>query len=450
MKKVKYLIPVIMMLVTINVHATKQVAVDNSQVSTGSTTIKLIGDEVSNYKKITFDLSDSKGGKLIVAASCQNGLAGCSVKSGTMFTIENEAGLVAGDIGVVTFNTGGNESFKITPQNVKLYKNIEDEHEKPALGTVSEGVITYIAPKSNNASLTSLVVSQGELTPGFNADTLNYTVTVPDTLNTIKITATPAAGASYSGSGNKTLAAGENKFEIIVIAEDGTTQRTYTLTVMRGEPAKPSGILKSLTINNIGCVLDPDFKPEKFKYTVEVGEDITDLDFKYETEDPEAKVEITGNENFKDGKNVVTIRVEASDGSEFKEYKINVLKNMEKESKKSKKAVTAVKKKIKWWVILLIVLGLLLIIGLILFILWKKGKLKFKKKDKSNKPDKQDKKKSKLHEALFDDDDDDEEDEITELENTATFNTEDFKEKHPDITDADLEKTKEFDLNDFK
>ena len=447
MKKVKYLIPILMMFATVNVYAIKQVAVDNSQVSTGSTAIKLIGEELSNYKMVTFGIS----GKSISAAACKQGLpAGyeCSVKSGTEFTIINEAGLSQIDVGTVTYNTGITDSFKITPQNVKFYKNKDDLKEFEA-GTVSEGVITYIKPKSNNASLTSLVVSQGELTPGFNADTLNYTVTVPDTLNTIKITATPAAGASYSGSGNKTLAAGENKFEIIVIAEDGSTQRTYTLTVMRGEPAKPSGILKSLTINNIGCVLDPDFKPEKFKYTVEVGEDITDLDFKYETEDPEAKVEIMGNKDFKDGKNVVTIHVEASDGSEFKEYKITVLKNMEKESKKSKKVIAPVKKKIKWWVILLIVLGALLIIGLILFILWKKGKIKFKKKDKKDKKDKNDKKKSKLHEALFDDDED-EEDEITELENTATFNTEDFKEKHPDITDADLEKTKEFDLNDFK
>lgn len=450
MKKIKYLIPALILLLSVNVFA-KQVAVDNSQVSTGQTTIKLIGNDVSNYKMLTFDLSDSKGGKLISAASCQAGLAGCSVTSGTMFTIENENGLTAGDIGVVTFSTGGTESFKITPQNVKFYKNKEDKDKFDA-GTVSEGVITYVKPKSNNASLTSLMVNQGELTPGFNADTLNYTVTVPDTLNTIKITATPAEGASYSGSGNKTLAAGENKFEVIVIAEDGVTQRTYTITVMRGEPVKPSGTLKSLTINNIGCVLKPGFKSTKYKYTVEVGEDITDLDFKYETEDPEAKVEITGNENFKDGKNVVTIRVEASDGSEFKEYKINVLKNMESESKKAKKKVVA-KKKVKWWVILLIVLGILLIIGLVLFILWKKGKIKFKKKDKKNKKDKKDKnekKKSKLHEALFDDDEDEEDDEIKELENTATFNTEDFKEKHPEINDEDLEKTKEFDFNDFK
>ena len=448
MKKVKYLIPAILLLITINVKAAGQVAIDNSQVSAGSTVIKLSGN-VSDYKMVTFDLSDSKGGKLITAASCQTGLDGCSVSSGTMFKIKPTSGsLTAGNIGVVTFSTSGTESFKITPQNVKFYKNADDEDHFEA-GTVSEGVITYVAPKSNNASLTSLMVNQGELTPGFNADTLNYTVTVPDTLNTIKITATPAAGASYSGSGNKTLAAGENKFEIIVIAEDGSTQRTYTITVMRGEPAKPSGILKSLTINNIGCVLDPEFKSTKYKYTVEVGADITDLDFKYETEDPEAKVEIMGNEDFKDGKNVVTIKVEASDGSEFKEYKITVLKNMESESKKAKKTVVA-KKKTKWWIIALIILGVLLIIGLILFILWKKGKLKFKKKDKTNKKDKSDKKKSKLHEALFDDDDEEDEDEITELENTATFDTKAFKEKHPEINDEDLEKTKEFDFNDFK
>ena len=448
MKRIKYLIPALMMLVSVNVYA-KQVAVDNNQVSAGSTSIKLIGEDVSSYKKVVFYIGDSKGDKYITAMSCSKDLGDkCKVEGGTKFVYADENGLSAREVGIVTYNTGATESFQITPKNVEFYEQIDEA--KGVGGPISAGTITYVKPKSNDASLTSLTVSQGELTPGFNAGTLNYTVTVPDTLNTIKITATPAAGASYSGTGNKTLAAGENKFDVIVVAEDGTTQKTYSITVVRGEPVKPSGILKSLTINNIGCVLNPNFKPEKFKYTVEVGEEITDLDFKYETEDPEAKVEITGNENFKDGKNVVTIRVEASDGSEFKEYKINVLKNMEKESKKAKKTIAEVKKKMKWWVILLIVLGILLIIGLVLFILWKKGKLKFKKKDKSNKNDKQDKKKSKLHEALFDDDDDeDEEDEITELENTTTFNTDDFKEKHPEIND-DLEKTKEFDFNDFK
>lgn len=450
MKKIKYLIPVILLLITINVNATKQVVIDNNQVSAGSTTVKLVGDELTNYKKVTFSISANNGTKL--QTSCTAPFDKCDVSKGTMFTIENEKGLSAVDVGTIGYSTSLTSSFEITPQNVMFYKNINDDSDYVRGETPSAGTITYVKPKSNNASLISLVVSQGELTPGFNADTLNYTVTVPDTLNTIKITATPAEGASYSGSGNKTLAAGENKFEVIVIAEDGVTQRTYTITVMRGEPVKPSGTLKSLTINNIGCVLKPGFKSTKYKYTVEVGEDITDLDFKYETEDPEAKVEITGNENFKDGKNVVTIRVEASDGSEFKEYKINVLKNMESESKKAKKKVVA-KKKVKWWVILLIVLGILLIIGLVLFILWKKGKIKFKKKDKKNKKDKKDKnekKKSKLHEALFDDDEDEEDDEIKELENTATFNTEDFKEKHPEINDEDLEKTKEFDFNDFK
>ena len=447
MKKIKYLIPALMMLVSVNVYATKQVVINNSQVSAGSTVIKLVGDELGNYKKVTFSISANNGTKL--QTSCTAPFDKCDVSKGTMFTIENEKGLSAVDIGTVGYSSSLTSSFEITPQNVMFYENINDNDNYVRGETPSAGTITYVKPKSNDASLTSLTVSQGELTPGFNAGTLNYTVTVPDTLNTIKITATPAAGASYSGTGNKTLAAGENKFDVIVVAEDGTTQKTYSITVVRGEPVKPSGILKSLTINNIGCVLNPNFKPEKFKYTVEVGEEITDLDFKYETEDPEAKVEITGNENFKDGKNVVTIRVEASDGSEFKEYKINVLKNMEKESKKAKKTIAEVKKKMKWWVILLIVLGILLIIGLVLFILWKKGKLKFKKKDKSNKNDKQDKKKSKLHEALFDDDDD-EEDEITELENTTTFNTDDFKEKHPEINDDDLEKTKEFDFNDFK
>ena len=246
---------------------------------------------------------------------------------------------------------------------------------------------------------------------------------------------------------------GKNEFQINVTAEDGKTTKTYTITVLRGEEQKPSAFLKSLTINNIGCVLSPKFEKENLKYTVDVGEDITDLEFKYETEETGAEVKIEGNTDLEDGENLVTITVEASDKSDKQVYEITVYKNMQSKAKKSKVVVNE-KKKIKWWLILLIVLGILLIIGGIILILFKKGKLPIKK---GKNKDKKEKSKENVKDILFSDDEEEEnkEDTITEVkyedeyldEKTTTFNPDDLKD---DARELDMEKTKEYNFKDLE
>jgi len=90
--------------------------------------------------------------------------------------------------------------------------------------------------KSNDATLKSLTVSQGTLTPVFNANTTNYTVNVTNDVSSIEIGATANnATATISGAGTKTLSVGNNTFNIVVTAEDGTTTKTYTIVVTRAQ-----------------------------------------------------------------------------------------------------------------------------------------------------------------------------------------------------------------------
>jgi hypothetical protein len=89
---------------------------------------------------------------------------------------------------------------------------------------------------SSNASLATLTVSEGELTPAFNSDTLGYTVNVINSVASIDISATANdTGASVTGTGTQTLQVGENTFNITVTAEDGTSTRIYTVTVNRAD-----------------------------------------------------------------------------------------------------------------------------------------------------------------------------------------------------------------------
>lgn len=440
MKKVKFLLFVLLFCFCINVNAAG-VKINPSTVDAGSATIELTGD-ANKYSSVSFSLSDGNIGAV----------TGVSPGSGFSFNHNNgtyefkaSGNLSAGKIGTVNYNPKVTQTFSITPQNIKFDGNPSNE----AVG----GQITYNKPKNNDASLTSLTVSQGELKPTFNSGTTSYSVEVPDTINAIKILASAAEGANYSGSGVKNLEMGKNEFQINVTAEDGKTTKTYTITVLRGEEQKPSAFLKSLTINNIGCVLSPKFEKENLKYTVDVGEDITDLEFKYETEETGAEVKIEGNTDLEDGENLVTITVEASDKSDKQVYEITVYKNMQSKAKKSKVVVNE-KKKIKWWLILLIVLGILLIIGGIILILFKKGKLPIKK---GKNKDKKEKSKENVKDILFSDDEEEEnkEDTITEVkyedeyldEKTTTFNPDDLKE---DARELDMEKTKEYNFKDLE
>jgi hypothetical protein len=90
---------------------------------------------------------------------------------------------------------------------------------------------------SDDATLSSLTVSVGALSPAFATNTLAYTVEVENSVDSITLTATAATGATAVGDGVKALIVGENSFTITVTAEDGTTNQGYTVIVTR-EAAK--------------------------------------------------------------------------------------------------------------------------------------------------------------------------------------------------------------------
>jgi Holliday junction resolvase len=86
--------------------------------------------------------------------------------------------------------------------------------------------------KNTDATLKSLSVNKGTLTPAFAADVFAYTLTTAADNITIGAVATDPFAAVSSGTGRKTLTLGENTLPVTVTAEDGTTQ-TYTIVVTR-------------------------------------------------------------------------------------------------------------------------------------------------------------------------------------------------------------------------
>ena len=116
------------------------------------------------------------------------------------------------------------------------------------------------APATDDASLASLSLSEGTLSPGFASDTTGYTATVGNAVSSITVTpATSSASASvaYLDASDQALAdadansdgqqvaldAGENSIKVQVTAEDTTTTQTYTIVVTRASATQVTGAI---------------------------------------------------------------------------------------------------------------------------------------------------------------------------------------------------------------
>ena len=103
---------------------------------------------------------------------------------------------------------------------------------------VNEPPVVVQKPKSSNSYLSSLTIDGYKLDNEFNKETLEYSVTVKEGTEKIKINAQLAdSSAKVSGVGTVSVSEGLNTFSILVTAENGS-KRTYMLkvTVLEYEP----------------------------------------------------------------------------------------------------------------------------------------------------------------------------------------------------------------------
>ena len=97
---------------------------------------------------------------------------------------------------------------------------------------------TVIETKSNNANLTNIELSDGEIE--FNKDTLEYTINVKNEVDKITVNSTlEDSKAIVEGNGEYELKAGFNEIKLSVKAEDGTVKE-YKIKVIRDIKEKTS------------------------------------------------------------------------------------------------------------------------------------------------------------------------------------------------------------------
>ena len=131
--------------------------------------------------------------------------------------------------------------------------------------------------KSSNASLSSLVISAGTLSPEFSSDTKDYTATVDYSCSSLAVTANPSDSKASvtSVTGNDSLEVGDNTVSVVVTAEDGNTG-TYKIVVTRRAEDDPDNSdkqqdLKKFDVNGTEWTIvndiPEDMVPEGFEHS---------------------------------------------------------------------------------------------------------------------------------------------------------------------------------------
>lgn len=167
-------------------------------------------------------------------------------------------------------------------------------------------------PKSSDNTLKSVKIDGEEIVV---ADKMQYETN--KTSVTISVETNDSNASADVDDGY--LVVGENNINITVTAEDGS-KKDYVLVIKR--LSDNTNIKIKVNGEELNFVND--------KASVMVSSNTKKLDYKYELEDKNAKVEITGDKNLKYGDNIVKFTVTAEDGTE-KVYELTVDKSTKAE-----------------------------------------------------------------------------------------------------------------------
>lgn len=199
-------------------------------------------------------------------------------------------------------------------------------------------VVTHLP--SSTATLSSLALSKGALSPAFAKTTNYYSASVANDISSITVTPRAVVAesaitvngtlvASNTASSPIALIPGQNTITVIVTAPDGVTTDTYTVVVTR---ASGNANLANLQISNAS--LFPTFSHATTNYFLNVNNAIAYIALSPKAADTAATVTVNGtpvaygawmtNISLRTGLNTIATTVTASDGVTQKTYTITI------------------------------------------------------------------------------------------------------------------------------
>ncbi len=268
-------------------------------------------------------------------------VSGNGVKGKATLSVSGNATLSQNSVNIngsttVTAKITGSGNVKITATASEMTEtSTSQKYTGATAGTIKvSGSTTDNDSKttSSNANLKNLGIKPNDFS-GFDQNKTTYSTTVPENIESVEVYATPVnSNANVTGTGNKSLQIGENEVSVVVTAEDGTS-KTYKINITReGSTENTTETstdevkkgLSNIRVNDLE--LTPKFATDTYEYTVQyTGEDKA-LDIQAIATDPNYNVEIIGNQDLKEGDNIITLLVEDAKGDNIATYQITVKK----------------------------------------------------------------------------------------------------------------------------
>ncbi|MBD9391580.1 cadherin-like beta sandwich domain-containing protein [Acidovorax sp. ACV01] len=195
---------------------------------------------------------------------------------------------------------------------------------------------------SSDASLKTLVLSAGALTPTFASATSSYTASVANSVASVTVTPTATSAAATvsvngvavgngSNSGAIALAVGSNTIKIVVTAQDGGTSSSTTVVVTRAAASVSTDASLSALVLSSGS-LSPSFAAATTAYTAAISNTVASLTLTPTTASSGAKITVNGSTvasgaassaiTLAVGSNTLSIVVTAADGVTARTYTV--------------------------------------------------------------------------------------------------------------------------------
>lgn len=193
-------------------------------------------------------LNTNAAGGLSISASTTQVSEGSTftvtVRAASNYFVSNismnvSGGTVVTGLGKTSLDKGESTTAKIKLTSDKCVvsvsgtgANYDTETEGAASASVSVKKKTVVVDnRSKDNNLSAITVSEGTLSPEFNAETTEYSVNVVGSVDKITLGATATdAKASVSGVGEQAVVPGNNRFVITCTAENGT-KKEYIVNV---------------------------------------------------------------------------------------------------------------------------------------------------------------------------------------------------------------------------
>lgn len=302
----------------------------------------ILATSVFFNKVFAADLAVSANGSKVTISSQYTGKVNISVSGGSA---SESSVWLEGNSQVITISNVAESGATVTVTPAK----IKDSNGNYVTGlSDSNGAIVSVSAKSVKIAGTKTTTDKttdSNKTNTTKTDTTKSETTKTDTAKeptfkatneTVYATGNINVRKSYSADSDKlgSLQTGES-ITRTGIGDNGWSKVTFnggtgyikTSLLSTEEPKKSDDkTLKSLEIANVQ--IDPAFDPEITEYSVIVGTDVEKLDIKATPNSDKATTEITGNEAFKEGDNLIKITVTAEDKT-ARIYTINVTKQSE-------------------------------------------------------------------------------------------------------------------------